>query len=115
MVLGKNSQSSKPHPRRSVLWRALVKVKKKNFFTPCIVLNISKEGALIRSIEHFKIGFVYPIMINAMINQSKHKIYIMAEICHITLSQRYYRIGISFTKITPEDQDILNGFINDTY
>ncbi|WP_163834960.1 PilZ domain-containing protein [Spartinivicinus ruber] len=115
MPLVKSQQESRKHPRRSIIWRALVKDKKKNFFTPCIVLDISKEGALIKCIEPFKEGLVYPMMINAVIDHKKYQIYTMAKMSNIVLSQKHYKIGVSFIKIDPEDQSILENFIENIF
>ncbi|WP_163834938.1 PilZ domain-containing protein [Spartinivicinus ruber] len=111
MPLVKSQQESRRHPRRSVVWKALIKDKRNKNFSSCTVIDISRSGALIKCIDPFKEGLIYPLMINAVIESSRHKIYTMAKICNVVLSEKQFLTGVSFTEISPEDQSILDDFV----
>ncbi|MDE1465675.1 hypothetical protein [Spartinivicinus poritis] len=107
------SYSVKPKPYQShdVKWKVLIKDKNKNknknIFTPGIAINVSRDSALIETLGYFSVQQIFPLMINAKINEIKRPIYTMAEAQRIVLQKHRYQIDVSFKQILPKDKQFL--------
>ncbi|MDE1465957.1 PilZ domain-containing protein [Spartinivicinus poritis] len=96
--------------RRDVKWKVVIKDKARNIIVDAMTINVSEQGTLIATNEAFKKQQIFPLMIQARIQEKKLKIYTMAEVRHIVIKKDFFQLGVLFKQIRPNDQKLLSRF-----